>query len=174
MRPERSAVPGSSDPRVQVLEQVEIFADLRGHAAALITLAALMREQSYRPGQTILTEGESGAELYLLVHGEAGVYKSTSEGEIYRVAILKGERHPLIGEGGLLGSDARSATIRADGACRCLVLGRDDFERFSSEHPEWGLPVILRIARAVMSRLHKANDDLMLLYNALVAEIRGK
>lgn len=174
MRPEPAIPAETADDRACALARAEIFADLRGNPTALAALGALMRERAYRPGQVILSEGEAGSELYLLVRGEASVYKSTAEGETYRVAILHGDSHPVVGEGGLLGSDARSATIRAEGACLCLVLRRDDFERFSSEYPQWGLPIVLRIARAVMNRLHKANDDLMLLYNALVAEIRGR
>jgi hypothetical protein len=35
------------------------------------------------------------------------------------------------------------------------------------------LPVALRIARVILDRLHKANDDVVLLYNALMNEVRG-
>jgi CRP-like cAMP-binding protein len=102
------------------------------------------------------------------------VYKSTLEGEPYKVAILKADSHAFFGEGGLLDSEARSATIRAETRCSCLVLKREAFERFCVGYPQFALPVLLRIARAVMSRLRKSNTDLSLLYNALVAEIRGQ
>jgi CRP-like cAMP-binding protein len=111
--------------------------------------------------------------MFLLVEGDAVVTKSTPEGESYRVAILRAEQFAFFGEGGLLDSEARSATIRAETPCRCLVLHREMFEKFGREHPQWAMPILLRIARVVMTRLRKTNHDMGLLYNALVAEIRG-
>ena len=90
-----------------------------------------------------------------------------------KVAILKPVTPVFFGEGALLEADSRSATIRADGPCTCLVLTRHSFYAFAKVHPQWALPIILRIARTVMDRLHKTNNDLMLLYHALVSEIRG-
>jgi CRP-like cAMP-binding protein len=159
--------------RTEHLRLVPLFADIKDIPAAVSALATLMKERTYKGGDNIIREGDSGAEMFLLVQGEAAVFKKTPEGEEYKVVILGAEKHPFFGEGGLLDSDTRSATIRAQGECHCLVLDRDGFGKFSSEHPEWALPIVLRIARTVMSRVRKANDDLMLLYNALVAEIRG-
>jgi CRP/FNR family cyclic AMP-dependent transcriptional regulator len=161
------------DSVVEVLREVVLFEDLRGISEALTELAGLMESRVFGPGQAILQEGESGSEMFLLTEGEASVFKKTAEGESYRVAILRGEQHAFFGEGGLLDSDARSATIRAESPCTCLVLSRERYEDFGRRHPEWAFPVSLRIARTVMARLRKTNNDLMLLYNALVSEIRG-
>jgi CRP-like cAMP-binding protein len=155
------------------LRAVELFADVKEQPGAIERIEAEIKTRSYAPGEAIITEGEAGSELFILISGKASVFKSTVEGDQYRVVILKAEQRPFFGEGGLLDNDARSATIRAEDACVCLVLDRAGFERFSREHPQWAMPVLLRIARAVMARLRKSNNDLMLLYNALVAEIRG-
>ena len=112
--------------------------------------------------------------MFILIEGAASVYRHTAEGELYRVTILNGEEHAFFGEGALLDSDSRSATIRADVECVCLVLGREAFAEFGKKHPAWAFPVLVRIARAVMARLRKTNQDLTLVYNALVSEIRGQ
>lgn len=155
------------------LQHVSLFRELVDDPRALGALAAVMSERVYAPGDVILAEGESGEELFVLVSGHASVYKSTAEGERYVVAVLEGSRFPSLGEGALLDADARSATIRADDECHCLVLSRDAFERFSAAHPEWAMPILKRIACTVLHRLMKANADLSLLYRALVTEIRG-
>ena len=155
------------------LHEVSLFEEIREIPGALQDLAQHMEQRTVKPGEDIITEGRSGSEMFLLTEGEASVYKSTSEGEPYKVAILLGEKHAFFGEGGLLDSDARSATIKADTLCHCLVLNRKAFEVFGRTHPEWALPISLRIARTVLARLRKTNGDLTLLYNALVAEIRG-
>lgn len=159
--------------RIDHLKNVGLLQDLKENAQALSELAMGMIEKKFYPGGAIITEGETGSEMFLLIKGQASVYKSTPEGDFYKVAILSGDHSACFGEGGLLGSDARSATIRADSACECLVLDRKAFEAFGKQYPQWALPVVYRITHAMMSRLKKANNDLMLLYKALVAEIRG-
>ena len=155
------------------LREVSLFSDISEQPEALRFLVELMAERSFKPGEDILREGETGTDMFFLLQGEAGVFKSTLEGDQYKVFILKAANHAFFGEGGMLDSDARSATIRAETTCRCLVLGSDAFQKFSKQHPEWALPVLARIAQAVMARLRKTNHDLTLLYNALVSEIRG-
>jgi CRP-like cAMP-binding protein len=162
-----------AEERTALLRDVSLFADIKDMPGALDDLARAMVIRAYKPGDDIIHEGQSGSEMYLLVGGQASVHKSTSEGDTYKVAILAGDKHPFFGEGALLDSDARSATIKADSLCYCLVLERSAFEAFGKRHPQWALPVLIRIARAVMARLSKTNHDLSLLYNALVAEIRG-
>ncbi|MGZ3698375.1 MAG: cyclic nucleotide-binding domain-containing protein [Bdellovibrionota bacterium] len=155
------------------LREVSLFADIKDDPGALEALADLMEFREFQPSTDILTEGQTGSEMFLLIGGQASVHKSTAEGDQYKVAILQGSFHACFGEGGLLDSESRSATIKADTVCTCLVLDRPAFESFSKQYPQWALPVLMRIARAVMARLRKTNNDLSLLYNALVAEIRG-
>ena len=155
------------------LQAVTLFTELRDIPGALEELSRVMQMKVYKPESPILVEGQTGAEMFFLVEGEASVYKSTAEGDQYRVAILHGSQGVFFGESGLLDSDARSATITADTECHCLVLDRAAFDSFCRSNPQWGMPVVLRIARAVMGRLRKTNNDLMLVYNALVTEIRG-
>ena len=159
---------------IESLKNVSLFQDIKDEPEALPTLSKKLRIHRYSPGQAIIKEGENGSELFLLVEGQASVFKSTAEGEQYKVAILQASNHVFFGEGGLLDSDSRSATIKADTECVCLTLGRSAIDEFAKEYPQWALPILLRIARTVMGRLRKANNDLMLLYNALVAEIRGQ
>lgn len=155
------------------IREVILFTDLKDDLPALSHLSEIMRHQVYKPGETILREGEAGSEMYILIRGEASVFKATAEGELYKVVILTSKQHAFFGEGGLLDNDPRSATIQADSVCECLILSRTAFNAFGESHPQWAFPVLLRIARAVMARLRKSNNDLMLLYNALVSEIRG-
>jgi CRP/FNR family cyclic AMP-dependent transcriptional regulator len=160
--------------RISFLSAVSLFHELKNNQEALSRVAETMQERKFSPGEAIITENETGSEMFLLAEGTASVFKSTAEGDPYAVAILQGANHAFFGEGALLDSDSRSATIKATTECRCLVLTKDKFDRFSEAHPEWALPIIKKIARTVMGRLRKSNNDLMLLYNALVNEIRGQ
>ncbi len=155
------------------LKKVGVFIDIKDNELALAAFTKLIHEVHFEPNHNILVEGEEGAEMFVLVEGTASVFKSTPGGEPYKVAILKSENSPAFGEGGLIGSEKRGATIQADIACQCLKINRNDFEKFAGEFPAWALPIYRRIAQSVMLRLRQTNEDMLLLYNALVAEIRG-
>lgn len=159
--------------RVEALRGVALFEDIQDNLPALQGVASMMVEKKFKPGAFIIKESENGTEAFILVHGHAEVFKSTTEGDLFKVAILTSERRSFFGEGALLDADARSATIQATTECHCLALSYDLFESFSTSHPDWALPILRRIARTVLARLQKSNHDMMLLYNALVAEIRG-
>jgi CRP-like cAMP-binding protein len=159
---------------VELLADIPLFTDLKGDRLALEYLATLFEDRTYGSGEEILSEGKPGEEMYLLVQGQAVVMRHTLEGEEYRVAILNGGHGVFFGEGGLLDAEPRTATIRAETECQTLVLKVKKFEEMGRLHPEWAYPVMKRIARATMNRMRKANDDLMLLYKALVSEVRGE
>jgi CRP-like cAMP-binding protein len=151
-----------------------LFSDIRSEPQALEALASIMSSRRVPAGQDILTEGSDGTEMLILIEGQASVYKSTPQGDEFKVAIFQGLKNIAFGEGGMIDADARSATIRADTDCSCIVLDRKAFEKYSTSYPQWALPIYRRIAQSVMSRMKKTNDDMLLLYNALVAEIRGE
>ncbi len=155
------------------LKKVGLLSDIKEDEMALAALMKIFREVHFKPHHDIIVEGAEGAEMFILIDGTASVYKSTPSGEPYKVAILKSEIRPAFGEGGLIGADKRGATIKADIACHCLQIDRIDFEKFATEFPAWALPIYRRIAQSVMLRLRQTNEDMLLLYNALVAEIRG-
>jgi CRP-like cAMP-binding protein len=152
------------------LTKVALFADIRANDAALSALHELMRELRFRAGQTIIKEGDQGEDFFILAEGSAGVYKTTSEGDSYKVAILHGHQGTFFGEGALLEADTRTATITADTDCLCFVLAAKDFDRFCKAHPDWAMPILKRVAHAIMHRLKNMNRDLSLLYKALVDE----
>jgi CRP/FNR family cyclic AMP-dependent transcriptional regulator len=157
-----------------VLKDVGLFSDIAQSPHALSAIWEIMTEKTFKAGQTITEEGTDGTEMFILISGQASVYKNTPGGDEYKVAIFEGRKHVAFGESGLIESEQRSATIRADQECKCLVLSRKSFEAFSQNHPKWALPIYKRIAFGVMARLRKTNDDMLLLYKALVAEIRGR
>lgn len=159
---------------LEKLHNVALFSDVKDHEGAIEALASIMSSRSFEPGENIIKEGDTGTEMFILIEGRASVYKSTPQGDEYKVAIFEGAKNIAFGESGLIDTDARSATIRADIASTCIVLERKSFEKYSAQFPQWALPVYRRIAQAVMARMRKTNNDMLLLYNALVAEIRGQ
>jgi CRP-like cAMP-binding protein len=176
MQPARRLEVVSNDvieTRVAHLRKVSLFDDLASNEPALREFATLLQEHVFQKGAHIITEGTPSSEMFILISGRAEVFKTTPEGDKFKVSILEGKDHAFFGEGGLIHSEVRSASIISECECQCLILKREDFERLGNSHPEWALPFYRRIAAIVLSRLRKTNGDLMVLYKALVAEIRG-
>ena len=161
------------DQKVAHLRAVALFEDIKESAEALGALAMIWEERVYAPNRKIIEEGAASDEMFILIAGAASVYKTTPEGDVFKVAILLSENHAFFGEGGLVDAEVRSATIKSDTECHCLVLSRGAFQEFGKLHPEWTLPFFQRITSMVMGRLRKTNGDLLVLYCALLAEIRG-
>lgn len=157
----------------EVLSKVPLFSALAQNEEAIQVLAHIMNVEKYSSGHTLISEGELGDQFFVLIEGQVSVYKKTPDGDSYKVAILKAEITPALGEGGLIEAEPRTATIKCDSECTCLVLTRDQFQQFSEEHPSWAVPILKKIAIQLMGRLKQTNNDLMLLHKALMNEIRG-
>ncbi len=156
------------------ITRFSIFEDFKNDPKILEKFEKILKLCEFSPNTMIIEEGISGSEMYLLLQGKAAVFKKTPSGDEYKVANLDESMHAIFGEGAILDVDTRSATIKTITHCQCYSINRTDFEAFSKNHPELALPVFKRIARAVMARFRKTNHDFLLVYNALVAEIRGR
>ncbi len=163
----------SLQSRIEWLNKVRLFEDIRGVGGAVEHVAKLMEIKTFPKGVAIISEGDDGTSAFFLISGSIKVLKSIAGGETFPVAILDAKDHPFFGEAALVASDKRSATIRTDNECVCLILEKAGFDQFCTEYPHWALPIVLRIGRVVLERLHKANNDVVLLYNALVNEVKG-
>ncbi len=159
--------------RIKWLAGVRLFEGVAILPGALEHIAPKLDERRYAKGTAILKEGEEGTDAFILTSGRIKVLKSIGTGESFPVAILDAGDHPFFGEAALLQADQRSATILAETDCVCLIFHKDRFDQFCREHPAWSLPMVLKIARVVLDRLHKTNTDMILLYNALLREVKG-
>lgn len=140
-------------------------------------LAALTERMTLRlvdRGEELVTEGDEGDAMFILLRGRVRITKRTLDNEPYTVAMLGEEDTPFFGEQALLDDERRSATISAEEPSELLVLDRETFERFGDEHPADALAVTRQLARLVSSNLRRANEDAVLLFQALVNEVRAK
>lgn len=162
----------NNDPS-DILKNVAVFVDLKEQPQALSLLAAKMPRRKFTKGNVLTDQGQTGSELFVLVSGSVSIFKKTPEGDAYKVAILSGQNYPAFGEGGLMEGEVRSATVICDTEVECLVFDRKDFNEFCDQYPQYALPLLTRIAKGIMARLNQTSQDLMLLHNALMTEIRS-
>ncbi|HEX5474611.1 MAG TPA: cyclic nucleotide-binding domain-containing protein [Vicinamibacterales bacterium] len=75
--------------------------------------------RDYEDGEVIVTEGDSGADMFIVQTGRVAVTKTVG-GRQVQLAIL--ERGNFFGEMSLLESLPRSATVRAVGPARLVAI----------------------------------------------------
>ncbi len=139
----------------------------------LVCLADVMREETFPAGETILREGETGDAMYLLLSGSVDVLKTTPYGDSYIAASLEDSYHCSFGEMALIDSGTRSATVRARTECRTLSLSAEAFRTFCREHPETGVELLLSISASLVRSLRMENDNLRIVYQALIEEVES-
>jgi len=121
------AAPMDQEGVMKHLSGVPLFSRL--NKKHLHTLAATAGDKAYRPGDTIVKEGEKSIQFYLIVDGKAEVEKS---GKV--VATLGPGQ--FFGEMALLDEEPRTASVRAATACRCIVLYSWEFWSAVGKDPE--------------------------------------
>ncbi len=117
------------------------------------SLANLMAEQRYTPGQVIFAEGEGGDVAYLIWSGQVAVIK----GDLASPTVV-GCRGPgeIIGEMALLEDRPRSASIVALEPLRLLGVTRDGFQRLLTSAPAIGKSIM----ETLSARL-RASDNIL-------------
>ena len=94
-------------------------------ASQLDDLLPLVSVRRYAGGQVVITEGHDADEFFIILEGDVDVLKSRPDGSPVRVGRLgTGE---YFGEIGLLRGSRRTATVRAVGELRTLVMDRETF-----------------------------------------------
>ena len=137
-------------------------------------LATVMEEERFSAGTEILREGELGDRLYLLLEGQVDVLKTTLFGETYVTASLQDSYRCSFGEMALIDRGTRSATVRAKTDCRALSISYDDFQSFCRTYPNIGIELLMSISATLVRNLREENENLHIVYQALIEEIEGK
>ena len=125
----------------------------------------------YNHGHEIITEGDAGGDMYLLLDGTVRVVKKTMSGEHYTAAILKSENGIFFGEVGLLSEEKRSASVIAESRCELAKLNSQRFNEFIEQYPEYGVKILRELSISICQKLQKSNHDMIVLYEALIGEI---
>jgi HEAT repeat protein/ATP/ADP translocase len=114
------------------LRRISLFSSLT--LDQLEAIAHLTKEVTYAPGETIVRQGDSGNELYLVLEGVTDVYLAYGTASQRRVNSI--EAVDYFGEMAVLDGEPRSATIVAREPCRLLTLDGDSLKSLIRQMPE--------------------------------------
>lgn len=117
--------------RMQLLADLQPFATL--DPATLSQLALALQEEEHTAGHPVVTEGEEGDRLYIIVQGMAEVSIASPGGSLIVATLTAGE---MFGEMALLSSHRqRQATVTAITPLLTLTLADAAFTSLLSSHP---------------------------------------
>jgi len=117
------------------LQNVEIFQYLDTYEK--YRLCDCLKERSFKAGETIVSEGKIGSEMYVVKEGECVVLKrnietnAAGETTVQEVTMMKYNAGGYFGELALLNSrNVRKATVKAKTDVELLIIDRSTFIRY--------------------------------------------
>src|SRR5262245_54937236 len=129
-----------SQPSLDLLRSIPLFAD--GSDAFLERLAGEFFERTYKAGDAIAEEGESGKTFVVIESGDVSI--SIRGREVGHLGA--GE---AFGEMALIDKSARSATVRANTDAHCYLLPVWSFRPIVEEHPEMAWALLEALAQRI-------------------------
>ena len=118
--------------KIKELQASALFAAFEGDALREVLTSTALR--SFGEGDIIVTEGEPGSSLFLIVSGHVKVFTRDPEGGHIPLAELgPGD---FFGEVSLLTGRPRTATITAKEPVMAIELAKESIDRIAETHPE--------------------------------------
>ncbi len=103
--------------------------------------------KSYKDGEFIVRKGEKGNCMYVIQSGRAEVLKSDQNNrEIQLTVLSKGD---IFGELAIIQEEVRSATVRAVGEVRVIVVDKRIFLRRVHEDPSFAFRIMEKMAKRI-------------------------
>lgn len=136
---------------VEMLRRIPLFS--RIEPAKLKLLAFTSEHMTFKEGQVLMRQGEVGNEAYVLMDGRVAVTVDTPQGEIVVAELGDNE---LIGEIAILCDVPRTASVKALGEVKTLLIRKEQFLQLISQFPQMGIEIM----RSLADRLSATNQEL--------------
>lgn len=134
--------------REALLKTSPVFSGMnKWQAKKLILLANI---QSHPAGTTIIREGETGSNMFVVIEGELEVTKTVDGGPVRLTTLKLGD---LVGEVALVAETKRTADVTASSDVRLLALDWDSLVRLQRSSPFLSSRLFLNLANILGHRL---------------------
>ena len=136
---------------MDVLRSVPLFAGIEPSRLKLIAYTS--DSVTYRPGQVLCRQGESGDAAFVLLVGEASVSIATESGDFVVARLAPGD---IVGEVAILCDVPRTATVTAGSELSALRIRKEAFLQLVRQFPE----IAAEVMRGLAERLSHTNEEL--------------
>jgi len=132
------------------------------------------KEETFEKGKNIITEGDDGNIMYFLIEGKVDIIKKTMFGDDFVCASLTDQMHCVFGEMAMIDKDKRSATVKATTVCKTLSIDNKNFEEFCEKYNKAAISLLKLMNVNLIRNLRIENENLKIVYQALIEEIEGR
>jgi serine/threonine protein phosphatase PrpC len=137
--------------RMEALRKIPLFRHLTYKEQTAILSIATSR--TFPAGREIVSEGQPGEELFIVVRGRVSIEKNGVE-----IAELRAGGH--FGEMGLIDNAPRSATVRATEPTRVMVIARGDLMNLMKRESILAVKMLWSFVQVLSDRLRATNSEL--------------
>ncbi len=135
-----------------ILESVELFEGVTSEE--LESVAALCEEKTFKKGEIVTAQGESGDELFVVCDGFVEILRAGTSPEQAPRSVVHLGAGQIFGEMALVDRGPRSATVKAaSDPTTVLVIRQDDFENLCDQNHHLGFVVMRNIAADLSFKL---------------------
>lgn len=145
-----------------ILEKVELFKGLS--AAQLQPIIDICEVVQYGKSSLIFSEGDTERHLYIILEGTVSVEMALPD-KVYTEQLAPVVTHEIFGELALLDGHQRSATVRAIGNVKVLLIRRENLAKVMNIDHHIAAILFYNLARILAARLRETNVTLQ---NALL------
>lgn len=138
---------------VESLRKVSLFSELKERNLKLLAKSCKMR--TFEEGQHLVTQGDDGIGLFVIISGKVKVTKRTGDGT--EIDIATHGPGDFIGEFSVLDGAKRTASVIALEKTECALLTSWDFNSIMDTNPE----IALGILPVVVKRFRETNETLI-------------
>jgi CRP-like cAMP-binding protein len=150
----------ASGSELPLVAPIPLFSTLPKEA--LRDLVGAFEMITVKSGQAVITEGEEGAEAYIVARGELEVSRRhLDEDGAPPVVLARLSSGALFGEMALLSRAPRAANVIASRASILLVAKRDALEEVASRRPIVGIELAAHCRRRMVANLAKTSPVLV-------------
>ena len=128
---------------------IPLLDDLDGMETTRLLAAA--RQLGVAPGETIISEGDHGDEMYLVLEGAVEVSRQLPRGRRVLTTLGAGQ---IFGEGAFLLGTPRSADVTALAECHLLACNTAEFEQLSAFDAQIAIKLLRNLSRMLCLRLY--------------------
>jgi CRP/FNR family cyclic AMP-dependent transcriptional regulator len=136
----------ATDEKLELLKRVPLLSGLGRRE--IEEVGRLAEEIDLPAGRTLMREGDTGREFFVLVSGDVAIERNGTK-------IRSMAPGDFFGEIALLDGGPRTATVTADERTRLLVLTRREFHTMMEEFPE----VAAEVLNALAHRIRRLEPD---------------
>lgn len=137
--------------RMEALKKIPLFRHLTYKEQTAVLSVASTR--TFPAGREIVTEGQPGEELFVVIRGRVAIEKGGVE-----IAELRAGGH--FGEMGLIDNAPRSATVRAIEPTRVMVIARPDLMHLMKKESILAVKLLWSFVQVLSDRLRETNSEL--------------